>query len=66
MGNSMAFESIPLNWEMLSLLGGVGTTAAGAAWKAAQMLGNARLRELEAKLAIYVHHLDIQSSEVDR
>jgi hypothetical protein len=45
----MAFESIPLNWETLSLLGGVGTTAAGAGWKAAQMLGNARIRELEAK-----------------
>ena len=62
----MAFESIPLNWEMLSLVGGASATAAGAAWKTCQMLGKVNLRELEAKLAVYAHRAEIQSSEVER
>ena len=62
----MAFESIPLNWEMLSLVGGASATAAGAAWKTCQMLGRVHLRELEAKLAFYAHRADTESSEVDR
>ena len=62
----MAFESIPLNWEMLSLVGGASATAAGAAWKTCRMLGRVHLRELEAKLGVYAHRAENQSIEIDR
>ena len=55
---------MPLNWEMLSLVGGVCATSAGAGWKVCQMLGKMHLRELEAKLAFHTHLTETQSNEV--
>jgi cellulose biosynthesis protein BcsQ len=48
-GGPMAYESIPVNWEMLTLLGGVAVTTAGGAWKVANSIAKYRLEALQTK-----------------
>src|SRR5262245_27847724 len=60
----MAFEGIPLNWEMLTLVGGACAATAGGSWKACQMLCRMQIKELEAKLGAYAHHAEIQSTDL--
>src|SRR5690349_19014881 len=45
----MAYESIPVNWEMLTLLGGVAVTTAGGAWKVANSIAKYRLEAMQTK-----------------
>jgi cellulose biosynthesis protein BcsQ len=46
----MAFDGIPLNWEILSLVAGAAGTGAAAAWAISQAVTKAGARELEARL----------------
>lgn len=46
----MAFDGIPLNWEILSLVAGAAGTGAAAAWAISQAITKAGARELEARL----------------
>jgi chromosome partitioning protein len=62
----MAFEGIPLNWEMLSLVAGVGAAGAGGAWKICQFLSRVQLRELEAKLAFHAHRSETQTTDLQK
>src|SRR5262245_60412649 len=45
----MAYENIPLNWEMLAMLGAVGVTAAGGAWKISQLISGRHISDRQMR-----------------
>ena len=46
----MAFENIPMTWDILAVLAGVATTGAAASWAIAHAISKANAKELEARL----------------
>lgn len=48
----MAFDGVPLSWEILSFVAGAAGTGAAAAWAISQAITKAGARELEARLYV--------------
>lgn len=62
----MAYEGIPLNWEMLSLLGAVGVTAAGGAWKLANSISKGQLNEWQLKHGLAQQRADTAETDIEK
>lgn len=62
----MALETIPLNWEMLTFLGGAAATGATVAWQVANALSKANARELEARIIACAQKSETLSTDLEK
>ena len=62
----MAYDSIPLNWEMLSLLGAVGIAGAGGAWKISHLITAGQLSEWRLKYGLAQQRAEIAETELEK
>jgi cellulose biosynthesis protein BcsQ len=62
----MAYENIPLNWEMLTLLGAVGTAGAAGAWKIAHLITAGQLNEWQLKYGLAQERASTAETELEK
>jgi chromosome partitioning protein len=62
----MAYENIPINWELLTLLGAVGTTGAASAWTIARLITSGQLSEWQLKYSFAHQRASTTELEIDR
>jgi flagellar biosynthesis GTPase FlhF len=60
----MAYENIPLNWEMLTSLGAVGTAGAAGAWKIAHLITAGQLSEWQLKYGFAQQRAETAETEL--
>lgn len=65
-GDVMAYDNIPLNWEMLTLLGAVGVAGAGGAWKIAHLITAGQLSEWQLKYGLAQQRAETAETELEK
>jgi cellulose biosynthesis protein BcsQ len=62
----MAYENVPLNWEILTLLGAVGVTGAGGAWKIAHLIAKSQIDDWKMKYSRAEGRAETAETELER
>jgi cellulose biosynthesis protein BcsQ len=62
----MAYDNVPLNWEVLSLLGAACTVGAAGAWKIAHSITSAHVNEWQLKFSFAQQRTDTAEVECER